>query len=816
MKILLYELVKLSKKKILILLISLLLVSNGWIYIQQELQQHSEIIENHAQYIDYEARFRELSVESAYELALESRDQLSAYLIAYNIERDPGIEVIFGNDENYQRYGAQYPSSEYAFNIMLLMHHIVFNQTILEQVNALRAYPDYVNQIEVQAQSMRRYSIFNDPNSFTYRNIMKTPQDFERVKGVPLQLSLDYGVVTATHYRLTDMMLLTILILLGLFLFNIEREQGQLLLFRTMKYGRARLIIAKLLMLTGSALVIALIFYGSIILLASQLYGIGDGSRYIQSMDAFKFANLPLTVHEYIIAFLVGKMVVSVVLALLIALLIILFQHPGKSLLVLAVVMASSYLAYTFIHPASYLNLFKYINLVAFFDIAHLITNYVNLNLFGYPFTNLWVSVVVIGMLVVVLFAGSGIALDRSFGKQRIGGFQWLNRVGQLMMRVLAPLHQSRSIWWQETLKQMGTAKGWLIVLVALLIGWQDIHKAHLIMDNDQYYYNNYMEQVSGVLTADKAAYIEQEMVRRNGAWSDLQTLELPRQGSDDSNSDDTLQTQEDANQLSRSNNAFDKLYKQYQFVQATEQTRGITAYMINQYAADYLFQNENRDTVNTMIVVFLLTLMLSSSYTLDTRNHMLALLKTTRCGRWRLFVTTWLHGLAIITFLLVVVYAVQYVNVARLYPALDWQAPIQNLEPYEQLSIHLNLRGLVVLTILGQWIGAATMSAVMLLLSQVMKKLSLTLLSGFVLVCCPTFLTWLGYDGFSKYTLHYAQLGFRMFSSQSIGAIVVYFASLVLLLIVCLGLAWRYYLTERAGLWEAGHLRRAARQTTP
>ncbi|QKS45980.1 hypothetical protein HUB94_17160 [Paenibacillus cellulosilyticus] len=783
---------------------------NGWIYIQQQLQQHREIIQYHAQYIDYEARFRELSGEAAYELALVSRDQLSAYLIAYNIEREPDNEAtrIFASDDNYQRYGAQYPSSKYANNIMLLMHHIVFNQTILEQLEALRAYPDYVNQIEAQAQNMLKYSIFNDPHSFTYRNIMKTPQDFERVKGVNLQLSLDYGVVTATHYRLTDIMLLTILILLGLFIFNTEREQGQLLLFRTMKYGHARLIIAKLLMLTGSALVIAMIFYGSILLVANQLYGLGDGSRYIQAMDAFKFANLPLTVYEYIVAFLVGKMVVSVVLALLIALLIILFQHPGKSLLALALVLAASYLGYTFIHPASYWNLFKYINLVAFFDIAHLLTNYVNLNLFGYPFTNLWVSVVVIGLLMVVLLVGSGIALDRSFGKQRIGGFQWWYRSQQLIIRVLTPLHQSSSIWWHESLKQWGTAKGWLIVLVALLIGWQDIHNAHLVMDNDQYYYNDYMKQVGGLLTTDKAAYIEKEMVRRNGALSDLQTLDVPMQGIDESNSDDTRLAQDDANQLTRSNNAFNKLYNQYQAVQANEQTRGITAYMVNQYAADYLFQNKNRDTINTMIVVFLLTLLLASSYTLDTRNQMLALLKTTRCGRRRLFLTTWLYGLAIITLLLGIIYTAQYVNAARLYPALDWQAPIQNLESYEQLSFHLTLRGLVVLTILGQWLGAAAMSAVMLLLSQVLKRLSLTLLAGIVLVCCPTFLTWLGYDVLTKYTLHYAQLGFRMFSTQSIAEIVGYFASLVLLLVVCVGLAWRYYLTGRAGLWGAGHLR--------
>ena len=220
-----------------------------------------------------------------------------------------------------------------------------------------------------------------------------------------MELSLSYGVVSSTQFRMTDMMMLVLLFILSLFIFSTEREQGQLHLLRSMKYGRAKLFASKITLLVGTTVFLSLLFYGSIMLLAYYLYGFGNGARAIQTIGAFKFANLPLTVHDYLASFLFGKLVICVILSLLFAMTFLTFHHLSSSILVLAILFSSSYFAYQFIHPASYIHVLKYVNLVAFFDVSHLLTYYVNLNIGGYPISRIFVSMVTMGMLTLLFIA---------------------------------------------------------------------------------------------------------------------------------------------------------------------------------------------------------------------------------------------------------------------------------------------------------------------------------------------------------------------------------------------------------------------------
>ncbi|MDQ0115052.1 hypothetical protein [Paenibacillus harenae] len=793
MKILHYEILKLFKKKVMIALIPLLLLSNCWIFIQQELNDHREIIEHREQYAAYEAQFRDLPIEQAYNLALVTRDKLGGFQYYLFIQQNQNSDIVdmFEADENYQRYGSLYPDSEYVNNEPLLLLHSNFNFTVMEQLEALMAYPDYVTRIEVQANNMLKYSIFNQQDSFTYRNILKTPKDFEEVKNAPLQLSLDYGVVSSTTFRMTDIMILTILLMLSIFIFSTEREQGQFMLLRTMKHGRARLFISKLQLLIGSTIFISLLFYGSIMLIANRLYGFGDGLRYIQSMGTFKFAHLTLTVNDYLTLFLIGKLMMCVVLALIFAIIFLLFNHLSKSFVVLALLLSSSYMAYQFIHPSSYINIFKYINIIAFFDTSYLLTNYVNLNLFGYPVNREYVSLFVIILLVLLLIVVCSIAFAKSSAK--LNGSSWiiLRRIMQGVAKIING-SSSISIIWHESIKQLWTAKGWIVLISAVLICVHDINSAKMIMDNDQYYYNEYMDKLSGPLTKEKQAFVEQEMKRMDNAEKDSKLTTLQYQAGEIS-FEQYKAAQDELAQLVLRGRAISNVYSQYQNLLEIKLTRNIDVYFVNQISADYVFNNVNRDQINVIIIGLLLTLYLASSYTLDHRYQLLKLLKTTKRGRLRYFTTVWLFGLGSVTLVLILIYIPQYINVLRLYPSIEWQAPIQSLKQFGALDMQITLKQLVVIVSICQWIGVLAISIVFLLLSHWLKRLSLTLLSGIVLVLCPTFTTWLGYNEVTKYTLHYPQVLYMMLAQQHIGEVYIYFSGLVALMIFCLCLSWHY-----------------------
>lgn len=801
MKLLLYELLKLGKKKMIIAVIPLLLISNCLIYVQQELKMNRAIIEHREEYTTFEAQFSNLPLEQAYIQAKENRAKLSGFqsYLAIQQANDPELARIFEADINYQQYGSLFPESEYWNDEAKLLRHTSFNYTILEHLEALIAHPEYVMQIEVQAENMLKYSIFNKPDSFSYRNIVKTPKDFAVVKTLPLQLSLDYGVVSSTQFRNTDVIMLTIVLMLSIFLFGTEREQGQLMLLRSMKRGRAQLFTAKIQALTGVTLVLSFLFYGSIMLLAHTLYGFGDGSRYIQSIGAFKFAHLPLTVHEYLITFLIGKIIICIVLSLLIAMVILLFQHLSQSVLILALVFSFSYMAYRFIHPASYLNGLKYINIVSFLDTSHLLTSYVNLNVWGYPMKREIVAIAVIALAIILFTIAAYVAFER-MNAQLGSGLLYVRTLLDRIAKLTDRSNRSVSISWHEMKKQLLSARGWIIVVVAIFVCIQDMNGAKLIMTHDQYYYNEYMKQLGGPLTEENITFIEQEMYRLQSTG--LESERIKKQYEDGEISfEQYLNAQYELEQLSLKERAFSDVYSQYRYLLTLKQKKNIDGYLVNLISADYLFENVNRDQINAMIVVLLLTLYLASSYTIDQRNQVVNLLKTTKRGKKQWFHLVWLYGLAIASVLLACIYIPQYVNTSRHYPHIDWQAPIQSLRQYGELDIAITLKQFAIVTSITQWLSVIAISLIMLLLSHLLKKFSLTLLAGLVLVLCPSFATWLGYYEVAKYTLHYPQVLYVTLPYQRIGELVGYMTGLILFILLCYAAAWKYYIDGK--LWD-------------
>lgn len=802
MKLLLYELLKLGKKKIILVLIPILLFSNCLIYVQQELKMNRAIIEQREEYTTFEAQFRDLPLEQAYIQAIENRAKLSGFqsYLAIQQANDPELARIFEADINYQQYGSLFPESEYWNDEAKLLRHTAFNYTILEHLEALIAHPEYVMQIEVQAENMLKHSIFNKPDSFSYRNIVKTPKDFADVKNLPLQLSLDYGVVSSTKFRNTDVIMLTIVLMLSIFLFSTEREQGQLMLLRSMKRGRAQLFTAKIQALTGVTLVLSFLFYGSIMLLAHTLYGFGDDSRYIQSIGAFKFAHLPLTVHEYLISFLIGKLIICIMLSLLVAMFFLLFQHLSQSVLILALVFSFSYMAYRFIHPASYLNGLKYINIVSFLDISHMLTSYVNLNVWGYPVKREAVAIAVVGLAIILFTFASYVAFVR-MNVQLGSGLLFVRTILEKITKLTDRSNRSVSISWHEMKKQLLSARGWVIVAVAIFICIQDMNGAKMTMTHDQYYYNEYMKQLGGPLTEEKITFIEQEMHRLQTTGLESERIKRQHEAGEIS-FEHYLDAQYELDQLSLKERAFSDIYSQYRYLLTLEQTKDIEGYLVNLISADYLFKNVNRDQINAMIVVLLLTLYLASSYTIDQRNQVVNLLKTTKRGKKQWFHLVWLYGLAISSILLACIYIPQYVNTWRHYPQIDWQAPIQSLRQFGELDIAITLKQLAILTSITQWLSVVAISLVVLLLSHLLKKFSLTLLAGLVLVLCPTFATWLGYYEVATYTLHYPQVLYVTLPYQQIGELVGYMAALVLFITLCYAAAWNYYVDGK--LWNS------------
>lgn len=110
-------------------------------------------------------------------------------------------------------------------------------QTQLElQLKQLRNKLEYLNGYEASidtvmanAENMKRFRIFSKQNTFSYSNILRTAQDFERVQNVELKLDNDKGADAFVHYNLMYYIAAALMVaVIYSFLMNVKTECGRL------------------------------------------------------------------------------------------------------------------------------------------------------------------------------------------------------------------------------------------------------------------------------------------------------------------------------------------------------------------------------------------------------------------------------------------------------------------------------------------------------------------------------------------------------------------------------------------------------------
>ena len=187
----------------------------------------------------------------------------------------------------------------------------------LEIIEGLQNYPAYLESIQTNAENMTAVSIWGGTDTFSYRNIQKTPSAYTALAGTTLVLDTSLGVEDLLSSPLTDFLAVLLLFFCVCRIFLRDREQGILPLLYATPNGRLRLMSCKLGIAVLCAIGLILLFYGEIALISCNLYGLGDLSRPIQCIYGYETCNLPVSVGTYISIYLLFKMAAYAVFAVL-------------------------------------------------------------------------------------------------------------------------------------------------------------------------------------------------------------------------------------------------------------------------------------------------------------------------------------------------------------------------------------------------------------------------------------------------------------------------------------------------------------------
>lgn len=793
--LIIYECNKLWNRKWFFLLVILLLISNIWFIHTEEIKQHDDLINIKAEYYSKEANFKHLDPATGSQRAMQDEELLSKYSIfaLEELESQNGIWRTMAEEaraDDPEAY-SQYTESPYYANSKLIDHDLLVVSRIKEHYTYFEQHKQQITSMEQRAAEMKSVSIFAHNGTFSYRNIEKTVQDFKPLQDLPLRLGLEEGLTAGTKSGSTDLILILLIFLLCTLLFQFEKEQGLIKLYRATPLGRLDLLACKLIILAILISLFTLLAYGTVLWDMQRLYGFGEMSRYIQSMPAFANAAIPINVEQFLIYFIMLKLAVNLLLGFIMAVLFLLFQNAGAIYLSLSLLIGLGLYCYFSIHPNGEWNTIKYLNIAAFYDIFQLLTDYRNLNLFGTPIQKIQVTLWGMGILLLILplicvwLTATGYSLTiRAFGIRLI---HWWRRLPFAINRY-------NSLFPHELYKLMYSGKALFILILAIVLAYQMVDKQERRFDFDTATYNRYISEVDGLLTNEKLQFLQTERARFDSIPDQVTEIYQRYKQEEVSLSvyyRKLLQLQE----YSKQEKAFRFIEEQRDYLLHLKEGQGITGSFVNENSSNQLFQRQQEDLFDGLLLILLVLTGISPLIAMDERFGMTQLLRSTPQGRSSLFKSKQLVANIYATLLLILLQFPKYINVLKRYPGWDWNSPVQSIKLLERVSWKISILDYVILTNLLQIFGLFVIVQIAVFWAVIIRKQAYFLLISTLFFALPIGLHLLGATWISPFTFNLVfQLYYAFQEYPYSTGISIYFFGLLLAGIIANWASWRIY----------------------
>jgi hypothetical protein len=611
---------------------------------------------------------------------------------------------------------------------------------LITQLEYIESYYDFISSMEQRTQDMLKSSLFNTKKSFALRNILKTQSDFENMKTIKLSVGNDSGIVTVSNFIYADILLIAFVFVLCYYIFSVEREQGLLKILKVTVRGRLPVIFSKIIILLLLTIMGFSVIYGSVIFMADKMLGFGDLSRYIQSISAFRDCPVALTVGGYLLCFLSIKLSVILLVALILALF---FQLSKSSTLIYLLILGFScveYLLYILIHPASVLNLLKYINIFSFLDTFSMFKIYTNINLFGYPCGRVFLTIVSAIIALILLTV-----INLKLFTLRWQGFTMPQFIHKLFQRKKKS-SGSVSLLYHEFYKTFFTSKRFIAIIALLVISYASVDQSPLYMDRETSSYLTFINKYEGVLTKEKTSLIQEEIKYINSIPNRMVTI-----SEDYKNGDITKEKyQKEFNLLQfdfEKNIGFSRFEKQFEYLDSLNLSSkpGI----VSEVSSDYLFNNVKRDYIYAIYIIILIIICTSCIFPIDSQSGMENILRCTVGGEKKLFYIKTLTATLISTILFIWINFVRYLNMFLKYRISDVRLPIQSIQKYANIDVEISIAGFIIFVSLLTLLTVVMITQIIILLSLLLRKQSLVILCASVLFLIPLLLGYIGIPTF-------------------------------------------------------------------
>lgn len=381
----------------------------------------------------------------------------------------------------------------------------------LEAVRELRdeaeyaaGYGAYLSGVQANAEMQSQSAIFSKHGSFANRNLKKTARDFEKILGVEVQFGANRGVEKWLDFRLGGYFHLIAMVLFVM-AFLEERKRGLWPVVRATRGGRARLGVTRLGILLAASLLATVLFDAIPLIISLSLNGGWGGlGRPLQSVMSFGTCPIRTTIAGWLGIYFTLRVLFGAFLGILIWCILGMLSNIQFSVSVLGVILVTEFALYTYLPVQSILNGFKYVNIFSFVHTSTLFTEYLNVDMMGFP-----VGISGLCYAVFIVFGAGFAVLAVSIQRSRRpeGNRDILGRLSLGLNKLLDKVRTRLSVggweWWKTLAFQHG-----ILLLAVVIIASGELRFTGWSVNSEEATVNQYLRDMEGPVDETTDDYI--------------------------------------------------------------------------------------------------------------------------------------------------------------------------------------------------------------------------------------------------------------------------------------------------------------------
>lgn len=588
-------------------------------------------------------------------------------------------------------------------------HLRVFAGELLEKQRT--QHEDFYRKLEEvpkQKEEMLEISIFSDEDSFSYKNIMKTVEDYEKISEVELSEINDYAVDVFLKHDIMYIFAF-IIMLFTVISFLDERKKGLWQIVYTCREGRFRLILKRLFILFVVALVTETVLISSTLSVSFMDYG-GTGILFapVQSVSELQCFLMPVSLFVFLVYYVLFLSAALAVSGLFIWFILALIHNINIGMVVCSFFYVMEFFLYYMISSRNPLCILKYTNLWFFINSKEVFTEYANFMIAGTLFNvREYLSVVLIFLIlflsVSVLITGVN---TRPFYTPGIVE-KVLNIVANRMRKIICHIGGMGF----EIYKLLIQKKGIIVIVCLLYLLISNMDMLELLLGNDRIQLDEFYELYTGEIN-------DESLMAYNCIGEEINTLLSNGEESDDA-------------RLAM----FDMLTEQKEYAEGLE-SRGIKGWFINDRGFDMLFGElkSGKRMIDGVIVILAIVLLVAPCYASEYQSGVNYLIASTKKGKGIVFRRKTIYSLVSTLSITIIMFLIQFYEVRIKYNLNGLDAPVQNVRILEHVPFDISIGGFFVLWYIERAMTMIMVACVVMLISAYIKRQNQVYLVSFLL----------------------------------------------------------------------------------